>query len=298
MSDGRESEKPDAELTPSAQEVKEILEQGVHDFVDVEEFSAGGTSARAAGTASPPDAPKEAPASAVPPDLPTESDAAAYLGLIDIAATADLDSEADEYPDSPRWTLPSFNKWYVVLTLFILAVVTALISGRLLSNPASSPELGNSAGSSNTNPEPTGLASDTCILDASAVVVQTGLTHAITKDDSTKTSYEGTATFTNTAAFPIYLNLSRSQSLGVAGEAPVEGWWDYQILLPPGAVHTAIDTGQSWTNRDEPTWTIYNEYAAYPATDECRFEMGDDAALSTLARPVVNPLPVGPESNG
>ena len=87
MSDGRESENLEADLTPNAQQVKEVLEQGVRDFVDVEEF-------KAAGVASPPEAPKDAPDAAVPPDLPTEADAAAYLGLLEIAASAEVDQES------------------------------------------------------------------------------------------------------------------------------------------------------------------------------------------------------------
>lgn len=212
-----------------------------------------GISAPVAGAEPARDAPTDTPASGVPPDLPTEADAAAYLRLIDIAASADLDSEADEYPDSPRWTLPSFTKWYFVLTLFILAVVPALISGRLLGNPAAPPELANPAQSPQGNPAPRDLASDTCTLDPSAVVVQSSLTETITKEDSTKTRYEGTSTFTNATTIPIYLNLSRSQSLGVAGQDPVEGWWDYQMLLPPGSGHTVIHTGRTAASRRGPS---------------------------------------------
>lgn len=285
MSDGRESENLEADLTPNAQQVKEVLEQGVRDFVDVEEF-------KAAGVASPPEAPKDAPDAAVPPDLPTEADAAAYLGLLEIAASADVDQEsatADAEGEGLTFLSWSLHKWSIVLGLFILAVVAALIAGRLLGN-REAPPTGDSAQS-----DP---ASGTCTLDPSAVVVQSSLTETITKQDSTKTGYEGTSTFTNATSIAIYLNLSRSQSLGVAGQAPVEGWWDYQILLPPGEVHTITHTGQSWTNRDEPTWTVYTGYAAYPATDECRFAVGGDEALDALARPVANPLPVGPPSQG
>ena len=48
---------------------------------------------------------------------------------------------------------------------------------------------------------------------------------------------------------------------------------DAPLVLAPGETHLATLTGQSWPDRD-PTWTVYTKYAAYPATDQCRFEAG------------------------
>lgn len=148
MTDGRESHKPKAEPTPEAQE--------------------------------------GAPESAAPPDLPSEADAAAYFGLLGIAAAADMDQELDEdardYGDQEaleRIPSRSLLKWFILFGLFLLAVVTALIAGRLVGNrsdPATDtpPAAAGAVASTNSTPSPSastdraGAGAD-CVLPASSV---------------------------------------------------------------------------------------------------------------------------------
>jgi hypothetical protein len=195
-----------------------------------------------------------------------------------------------------------FSRLLLIAVLILLG--GAAVAGALLFNrlgvadtptsvvPAVAPSAADPAAPAAENPVPGGLDSDSCVLPASAVAVDAVLTETITKEDSTQTGYRGAMAFTNTTEGAIYLNLRRSQSLG---DAPDEGWYDYQIPLAPGETYAATVTGQSWTNRD-PTWTVYTEYAAYPATYDCRLQVGGDDLLDALARPIPNPLPVGPGS--
>ena len=148
MSGGRESDKPKAEPTPEAHE----------------------------GAAE----------SASPPDLPTEADAAAYFGLLGIAAEADMDQELDEnardYGDQEDLeSIPSrsFVKWYFLFGLFLVAVVAALVAGRLVGNrsdPAldTPPAAAGAGASTNSTPSPSASidragAGAGCLLPASSV---------------------------------------------------------------------------------------------------------------------------------
>ena len=290
MTEGRESDASDAELTPQTQ--------------GVEAFKAAGNTEPGEGAATPTAAPTQgSPAEGSPVELPTEADAASYLGLLEIAGTAELDRAAEEDAalddeiggDGPPGT--SFRNHAILffalaLGLLILAVVVALGAGRLLSNPAASPD--DTAAPAEGHPPPGATASDSCVLEESAIRVASALTETITMVDSTKTTYVGTSTFTNTTTSPVYLNLKGSQNFGVPGEAPTEDWLEYQILVPPGAEHAAELHVQTWSNRAEQTWKIVTGYVAYPATDQCVVEVGGSEQLEALTRAVDNPLPVGP----
>ena len=232
--------------------------------------------------------------------------------LLGAAAAALMEEDAKLDAEDQRFSVRPLWIWLIVMAIVLLgaaAIAGAMVFLRDDTEGASPPADVQQSQPASPATEPTAIeptapeasaggeapaaaVSAACVLDASAVVVATDLTETITKEDSTQTGYRGVAEFVNSSNVPIYLNLRRSQNVG---DAPVEGWYDYQILLAPGEVHRAELTGQSWTNRD-PTWTVYTTYAAYPATDECRFQAGGDETLDELARPVPNPLPVGPGS--
>jgi hypothetical protein len=258
---------------------KAHIEQGVANLVDIPAFEKAGMS------------PAEVEAERQKDDLE------AFAALTLLSRGKDLPGDqtrSGDQPGSRRFRLVGIG-----IALVIMAVAIA-IAGWWLFAGDDTPESSAGVAAPAAEPAPAPDAAqggaapggEGCVLDESAVAVETALTETISKEGSAQTGYRGTAVFTNSSDIPIYLNLRRSQSVG---DAPVEGWYDYQIPLAPGEVHTATLTGQSWTNRD-PTWTVYTKYAAYPATDECRFQAGGDDALDVLARSVSNPLPVGPGS--
>jgi hypothetical protein len=149
MSDGNGSGEPEVELSPEGQAAKEAIEGGIRDLVDIEQFKAAGETPETAppgsgetppGTGDDSPAPASAPAVDAPADLPTEADATAYLGLLDIAASHDLDVAADEDPGPGDSGPPGWwdQKWTLVLGLFVVAVIGALIAGRLLASAGDS----------------------------------------------------------------------------------------------------------------------------------------------------------------
>jgi hypothetical protein len=217
---------------------------------------------------------------------PSEQERQASRAVGQVEADIPLMKELVKPGVGRSWTGMLFPSLFVLLLLFIAVLAFAMLRpDEQSATPAAPVAPAEVAG-------PGGLMATACVLDASAVDVEATLTETITKEDSTQTGYRGAVAFTNTTEAAIYLDLRGSQS---TGDEPTEGWFEHDILVAPGATHQETVTGQSWTNRD-PTWTVYTAYAAYPATDDCSFQVSGDDALDVLARDVPNPLPVGPGS--